>query len=446
VYAKGCDNFINPPVVSNDWLLMPDKAGKGLKGEYFDNSGFQGVPAYSSQDLRLDFWWFASTPAAGSLQRSSAHWNGFLRVPESSEYRLSLQNSGYIRVFLNGELVLANKAPANSAPDHGISSKDALASLTAGSLIPIRIEFIRHENQDFAHWRLCMHPWHDPALDNRLALAVEAARQCDVALVFAGMAEGNESEGGDRPDMDLPSPQDELIRQVTQANPNTIVVLNCGGPVCLPWLDQVPAVLNAFYPGMEGGNAVARVLLGEVNPSGKLPVTFPKRIEDNPAFINNTYSGARDINYGEGLFVGYRYYDKRQIKPAFPFGHGLSYTTFDYGKITMDEMVETGEPVQVKVGICNTGSKAGMEVIQLYVRDVESSLPRPPKELKGFKKVLLQPGEEKEVGFTLSMRDLSYYDPYQKRWIAEAGEFEILIGASSRDVRARAKFRLINPG
>jgi beta-glucosidase len=252
------------------------------------------------------------------------------------------------------------------------------------------------------------------------------------------MPEGFETEGTDRPDMEIPGRQNELIAAVAKANPNTVVVLNAGSPVAMPWIDRVPALLEAYYPGQECGHAVASVLFGDVNPSGKLSVTFPKRLEDNPAFINSTYPGAREINYGEGIFVGYRYYDKRGIEPLFPFGFGLSYTTFEYG----EAKVEVKAEVEVAVKVKNTGKVAGKEVVQLYVADKNSSLPRPLKELKGFAKVALAPGEAKEVRFTLDQRAFSFYDPYRKQWVAEPGEFELLIGSSSRDIRAKAAFML----
>jgi len=273
-----------------------------------------------------------------------------------------------------------------------------------------------------------------------MARAVEAARAADVALVFAGYPEGYETEGRDRPDMDLTGPQDELIRAVAAANPNTVVVLNVGAAVTMPWADQVAAIVLAYYPGQENGNAVARVLLGEVNPSGKLPVTFPRRLEDTPAFLN--YPGGRDVRYGEGIFVGYRYYDAKEVTPLFPFGHGLSYTEFAYSDLQVTPTVRRGEPVSVSITVKNVGERAGKEVVQLYVRDVAASLPRPPKELKRFAKINLAPGEAQTVRFELDERALAFYDPERKAWIAEPGEFEVLIGSSSRDIRARALFRL----
>jgi beta-glucosidase len=200
--------------------------------------------------------------------------------------------------------------------------------------------------------------------------------------------------------------------------------------------------VEAFYPGMENGNAVTRVLLGEVNPSGKLSVTFPRRIEDNPAFLNAAYPNCREVIYGEGVFVGYRYYDKKEVESLFPFGHGLSYTTFAYSDLKVAKKVKAGEKVKVTLKVKNTGQAAGREVVQLYVADPQSALPRPPKELKAFAKVALKPGQSKTVAFTLDERALSYYHPVKKGWVAEAGEFEVLVGSSSRDIRLKAKFVL----
>ena len=187
----------------------------------------------------------------------------------------------------------------------------------------------------------------------------------------------------------------------------------------------------AWYPGQEGGNAIADVLFGDVNPSGKLPTTFPKRLQDNPAYIN--YPGENGkVYYGEGLFVGYRYYDKKDMAPLFPFGYGLSYTTFEYRNLVLDA---TGDAIRVSVDVQNTGNRAGKETVQVYVHDVKSRLVRPEKELKAFAQVALEPGETKTVTLALDEESLSYYDPAVKGWVAEAGEFDVLVGASSRDIR-----------
>jgi beta-glucosidase len=279
-----------------------------------------------------------------------------------------------------------------------------------------------------------------PEDNEQLDQAVQLATQADVAVIFAGMPRGYESEGHDRPHMRLPGVQDALIQAVAKANPNTIVVLNCGAPVEMPWADAVPGIVLAYYPGQEGGRAVARVLTGAVNPSGKLPVTFPVHYRDNPTIMN--YPGTREVRYGEGLFVGYRYYDKKDIAPLFPFGHGLSYTTFEYDNLQMPASAVQGEPVSISLTIQNAGLVTGKEVVQLYVRDPESSLVRPVKELKRFEKVTLEPGEKTEISFRLDDEALAFYDPYQGQWVVEPGQYDVLIGSSSRDIRLSGSFTL----
>jgi beta-glucosidase len=206
-------------------------------------------------------------------------------------------------------------------------------------------------------------------------------------------------------------------------------------------VDEVDAILLMYYPGQEGGYALADILFGDVNPSGKLSVSYPRRLKDNPAFLH--YPGWKDVHYGEGLFVGYRYYDTKDIEPLFPFGHGLSYTTFKYSELALPSEVTPGEDFQVSVTVENAGEVIGQEVVQLYIRDVDSTMIRPYKELKAFEKVSLGPGESKIISFTLEPRALSYYDPHQKAWMAEAGIFEVLVGSSSRDIRLTGQFELI---
>jgi beta-glucosidase len=242
--------------------------------------------------------------------------------------------------------------------------------------------------------------------------------------------------------MDLVGRQDELIARVAAANRRTVVVLQSGGPVAMPWLGRVAAVLQAWYPGQECGNALADVLFGAADPGGRLPQTLPFRLEDSPAFLNYPGENGR-VRYGEGLFVGYRYYDARRIEPAFPFGYGRSYTTFGYANLRLSTArLEPGDRLTATVDVTNTGARAGQEVVQLYVRDVRCRLARPPKELKGFAKVSLQPGETRAVSLTLDMRALAYFDDARAAWVADAGEFEALVGSSARDIHARASFEL----
>ncbi|BAS26795.1 glycoside hydrolase family 3 C-terminal domain-containing protein [Limnochorda pilosa] len=296
-----------------------------------------------------------------------------------------------------------------------------------------------------ASFSYCQGYREDGAADAELLrAAVEAARAAEVALVFVGLPDGVESEGYDRRAMDLPAGHVELIKSVVEVQPRTAVVLQNGAPVSLAdWVDRVPALLLAGLAGQASGGAVADLLFGEVNPSGKLAETYPARLEDNPSYLNFPGENGR-VFYGEGLFIGYRYYDTKRVDPFFPFGHGLSYTTFAYGPLSLSsrEMTPAGS-LEVSLPITNTGERPGEEVVQLYVRPRRSRLARPVKELKGFAKVDLAPGQSKPVTFTLTIRDLSYYDPDKSGWVAEPGEYDLLVGASSRDIRGEATVRLV---
>ena len=281
--------------------------------------------------------------------------------------------------------------------------------------------------------------------------AVRTATQADYVIFFGGLnkSAGQDCEDADRAGLSLPYGQDSLIAALAKANKNLIVVNVSGNAVAMPWADDVPAIMQAWFLGSEAGNAIAAVLTGDVSPSGKLPFTFPAKLEDVAAHSLNAYTGERkrgivDIEYKESIFVGYRWADKHTDKePLFPFGHGLSYTTFDYGKPRVDakSMFPDGK-VTVSVRVKNTGKRTGQETVQLYVSDKKASLPRPVKELKGFQKVTLAPGEEKEVSFIVTREALSFFDDRKHAWVAEPGTFEALIGASATDIRGRVAFTL----
>lgn len=267
-----------------------------------------------------------------------------------------------------------------------------------------------------------------------LAEAVETAKNAEAAVIFAGLPDKFESEGYDRKHMSMPDCQNELIEQVAAVQPNTIVVLHNGSPVEMPWIDKVAGVVEAYLGGQAVGGAVCDILFGKVNPSAKLPETFPLKLEDNPSYLS--YIGEGDmVEYREGIFVGYRYYDKKKMDVLFPFGYGLSYTTFDYADLTVDrDRIKDTDTLRVSVDVTNTGSMAGKEVVQLYVADRESTVIRPVKELRDFAKVELAPGETKTVTFTLDKRAFAYYSVRIHDWHVETGEFDILIGRSSRDI------------
>lgn len=267
-----------------------------------------------------------------------------------------------------------------------------------------------------------------------LAEAVEAAKKADVAVVFAGLPDAFESEGFDRSHMSMPSCQNQLIERIAEVQPNVVVVLHNGSAVEMPWISRVKGVLEAYLGGQAVGGAEYDILFGRVNPSAKLPETFPVQLSDNPSYLN--FPGEKDkVAYREGIFVGYRYYDKKKMQVLFPFGHGLSYTTFEYSglKLSADRIKDTQE-VTVSVKVKNTGSRAGKEVVQLYVADQESTVIRPEKELKGFEKVALEPGEEKTVTFTLNKRSFAYFNTDIHDWHVESGMFTVMIGKSSRDI------------
>jgi beta-glucosidase len=271
--------------------------------------------------------------------------------------------------------------------------------------------------------------------------AVDAAAKADAAIVVVGRSPKLESEGFDIKSLDLPSGQDGLIAAVAKVNKHTIVVINAGGPVIMSkWLAQVPAIVDMWYGGQEGGNAIADVLFGVANPSGKLPVSFVKRWEDSPAYGH--YPGENlQVGYAEGIYVGYRYFDKNAVEPLFPFGYGLSYTKYDYSdlKVSADGM-GSGKPIEVGLQVRNSGSRAGAEVVELYLHDGHSSVDRPPQELKGFQRVTLAPGESKTVHFTLDKNATAFYSVAKKDWVTEPGQFNVLVGASSRDIRLKGSF------
>lgn len=276
-----------------------------------------------------------------------------------------------------------------------------------------------------------------------LTEALKIAGQADVVIFIGGLNKhnGQDCEGNDRKEYGLPYGQDALIEALAKTNKNLVVVLISGNAMAMPWVKQVPTIIQDWYLGSEAGNSLADVLFGDVNPSGKLPFTFPVRLEDNAAAAMGQYPGDKDVAYNEDIFVGYRYADTKGVKPLFAFGHGLSYTTFKYGKLTADKKKTTGD-ITFTITVQNTGKRDGAEVVQLYIHDEQSSLPRPYKELKGFQKVFLKAGEVKTITFHISKNDLSFFQPEQHAWVAEKGVFKALVGASSADIKSEVSFEL----
>lgn len=279
-----------------------------------------------------------------------------------------------------------------------------------------------------------------------MAEAVKVAQEADFVIYVGGLNKHylQDCEGGDRKELGLPYGQDQLISELAKVNKNLAVIIISGNAVAMPWVNEVPSILQGWYSGTEAGNAIASILVGDTNPSGKLPFSFPVKLTDIGAHKLDAHPGTElEVTYKEGLFVGYRWLEREKIKPLFSFGHGLSYTTFEYGKVTADKKeISLNDQITFSIDVKNIGNKDGAEVVQLYVRDVKSSLPRPLKELKGFEKIFLKSGESQSLSFTLDKTALSFFDADKHDWVAEPGDFEILVGSSSSDIRSKVNFKL----
>ena len=416
-------------------VLVPDGKpdGHGLKAEYFNNRELQGTPVLTRIDRTVDFKWLAPVdtkiPGLGATD-FSARWTGSLVAPATGHYQFSFSADDGCRLWLDGKQLIDHWVPNGGDP------VTADVDLVAGQSYAIRAEFYQAAGDAIAKLE-----WSAPRKDQRPD-EIAAARGADVAIVFVSTFK-TEGEGHDRPSMSLPGDQDALVQAVAAVNKRTIVVLNNGTPVDMrAWLGQVPGVLEAWFPGMEGGNAIAAILFGDVNPSGKLPTTLGARREDYPDYGN--FPGVKHrVRYAEGIYVGYRHFDKENIAPLFPFGHGLSYTTFAYGPARLSSPTLAGDgKVIVSVDVKNTGARAGREVVQLYVHDPAPKIDKAVRELKGFAKIDLAPGETRTVALPIAPADFAYFDTPGRQWKADAGDYEIEVGASSRDIRQKATVHL----
>jgi beta-glucosidase len=391
----------------------------------------------------LGFMNFGLTPSSAeglpsefTAAKFSARWTGTLTAPATGEYTLTLTTRGRGTLFLDGTEIFADTTP------HELAASSATVQLTAGVPREIIIDYVADDasigsGQGTVGGEVVL-TWTAPAdaIPPAVTEAAAVAAESDVAIVFA---RDFETEGYDRASMSLPNGQDRLIQQVVAANPRTIVVLQTGLPVSMPWLNSVPAVLEAWYGGQEQGNAIAAVLFGTVNPSGKLPVSFPQNetmaVGSEPAQFPGV---GRVVTYGEGIFVGYRWFDRFQVEPLFPFGYGLSYTSFRYDALTVDNGDASGgvqPPVTVTFNVTNTGSRAGSEVAQVYVGTLPASVETPSRQLAGFEKVELAPGQSTTVTVTIDPRSFSYWDSNTDAWVASNGKLPIHVGSSSRDIR-----------
>jgi len=428
--APGCFIYKNLPAPDPETLSTPE-GHNGLRLNLFNGTEFKGAPVYSEVTTRVQHGWFHTSVPNANQESFSMLLDGLFTPNESGVHTLSLSGEGWCKLYLDHKLVLDHSRDSDMGKQLTVE-----VELKGGRAYPIKVEYYWKGDP---LWRSVALGHQPPHPGDLIAEAVKLAKRSDVVVLVASLNSEWEKEGADRVNMKLPGAQNELIRRVCRANKNTVVVLNTGSAVEMPWIDRVPAVLQLWYDSQEQGNALADILFGDSNPSGKLPTTFPVRLEDNPAYIN--YPGENGkVRYGEGIFVGYRYYDKKDVQPLFPFGHGLSYTSFKYSNLRLSKGSITPDQIlTVKVDVTNTGRVAGKEVVQVYVHDVTSTVARPEKELKAFAKVELKPKQTKTVTFTLDREAFWYFDTLKNAWTAEPGEFEIWVGASSRDIREKRK-------
>ncbi len=379
---------------------------------------------------RLQFMWMEA-PAPGIDKNAfGAHVTGSFVPDVTGDWQFGLTAVGAAVVRVNGEVVCDLSTPQTGGAFFGQGSPEIRGSAALEAGVPCDIEltypFLRYDML-----RGMMVGAMPPVTGDSIALAAEAAAAADVAIVVVGTNDDWETEGEDRIDMDLPGRQDELIDRVVAANPNTIVVINAGSPVTMPWLDSVPAVMQVWFPGEEFGNSVADVLLGDAEPGGRLPMTIPKQLSDTPAYL--THPGRNGVaGYDEGLFIGYRWYDSRSIEPQFPFGHGLGYTSWHLGSASVSGTIDGS--VTVTVPLTNTGARSGSTVVQCYVEPPAAGPSRPARELRGFSKVTLPAGESGVATVALTKRDFSIWDTDAHDWTVPAGEYRIVVGLSSREL------------
>ena len=444
-YAQGCDTAKWLPLLSEADCRTP--AGQtGVILEYYAGDDFQGEPVYVQHKNATDLFLWDSAPM-DLLPAYSFKVKCTITPSKTGMHTLGFITVGPGKLFINGKLFIDNWDWTEEGEAMFDGSVDVLRQVlmeggqTYNILVESNNEIRPKSKQSFEgpqhHYGGCRLGYEEEVTVDLLQEAVEIAKTADVAVVIVGLDAEWESEGYDRQTMDLPrnGNQDELIEAVSAVNPNTVVVIQSGTPVTMPWADKVPAIVQGWYQGQESGHALADVLLGKFNFSGKLPVTFPRALEDNPAFHNWPGENLKVV-YGEGLYVGYRHYERTRIAPLFAFGHGLSYTTFEYGEATISSGVLSEEgQLTVNVPITNTGRVAGAEVVQAYIRDPKSRLPRPEKELQAFAKVQLTPGETTNVRLSISKYSVGFWDSSVDAYLAEEGEFIVLVGSSSADIR-----------
>jgi beta-glucosidase len=420
------DGDINP--IDKKYFSRSDFIGHGLKAEYYSNKNLEGKPEVVKIDKQINFDWGSGSPFPNfPSDNFSVRWTGNLIAPETGEFLMEVVSDDGVRLYINNKIVI------DDWNNHSAQSNVFKINFVKDQIYKISLEY--YENGGDALVKLGWRLPNDSLLNN----AISAAKKSDAAILFVGTSNNYESEGFDRPNLIMPNGQEELIKKVSAVNKNTIVVVTSGSPVIMDkWLDHVKAVIETWFGGDEIGNAIVDVLLGKFDPSGKLPITFPKKWEDCSAF--SSYHKPDSVTvYMDSIFVGYRYFDKNNIIPLFPFGYGLSYTKFDYSNLRINKI---SDKLMITFNLKNIGDLEGAEISQLYIHDLSPKIEKAPRELKRFARIVLKPGEIKTIKFELSKNDFEYFDIGTHSWLSDPGDYELLIGSSSRDIKLRKIFAL----
>jgi beta-glucosidase len=426
-YEEGC--HLGHGVAPISRSMLPE----GMQVDYFSNTALEGEPVGTATVWGSQLITIGDPYPGVPLRECSLRAHAAFTPAASGTWQLGITTTGPAKLLVDGEVLVDNTTFERGSSFFGLGSKLATAEieLTAGTTHEIAVELSAATKFPVAGFELNAAP---PAAADPLAAAIEAARDADVAVVVVGSNSRLETEGSDRGSLQLPGEQDDLVRRVIEANPRTVVVVNTGAPVTMPWADDAAAVLMAWYPGEEGTAALVDVLTGVADPGGRLPITFPKRIEDTPT--HPWYPGeGGEVVYGEGTMVGYRHYDQTGIEPLWAFGHGLSYGSFDLGE---PAVTGSGTDRTVTVEVTNTGERAGSTVVQLYVAPPSRSATRAPKELKAFAKITLEPGASTTATLHLDERSFATWDTSSHAWTIDAGSYQLLIGTSSRAIAQSA--------
>ena len=431
-YAKGCHTHKFLPAIPESLFTE----NEGFSVDFYDGQEFKGSPIETKILKGNKFWamgGFGLDIVAQSKRPSlSVRFSGTLKPEFSGEFDFEIFSIGPSRLLVDDEVLIDNwtsQEPGETFFAMGSAPKRGKIEFKEGKTYSLVIEY-KWEGR-FPAVQIGMQA---PDQHDLMEEATSLAKEADAVILIVGTNSDWETEGNDRVSLDLPSNQDELIEKVCNLNKNTIVVLNTGSPCEMPWVDKANSILQCWFPGQEFGNSLSDILFGEVNPSGKLPTTFPKNLSDTPAY--STYPGKDlQMDYEEGLFIGYRWYDREEIEPLFAFGHGLSYTTFDYSNLRAVPPKGTSSVAAFELDITNSGDVFGKEIVQGYVKVSESKIDRPIKELKKFEKVSLKPGESKRITFELTERDLSFWSETNQSWQVEPAEYIFEVGASAVDIR-----------